>query len=197
MKLKVGYFGIGRLTFDTRLAEKNFQLISKKINLKYKNSIGIEKIVYTEIDAKNLIKFFKKNPCDYYIAIQTTFTDAKFIVEFSKIFSEKFLLLAIQENRTGKRLRLNSICGLNLASHALQKNNFYPSLDILDLKKDLQNQIQIKLPRRKKIFLKSLKLNKKYNKQANEIYKKINNQNLGLIGKRPEGFYTCDFKNLS
>ena len=37
----------------------------------------------------------------------------------------------------------------------LQKNNFYPSLDILDLKKDLQNQIQIKLPRRKKIFLKS------------------------------------------
>ena len=36
-------------------------------------------------------------------------------------------------------------------------------------------------------------MNKKYNKQANEIYKKINNQNLGLIGKRPEGFYTCDF----
>ena len=29
MKLKVGYFGIGRLTFDTRLAEKNFKLISK------------------------------------------------------------------------------------------------------------------------------------------------------------------------
>ncbi len=164
MKLKVGYFGIGRLTFDTGLAEKYFQLISEKIHLKYKNSIGIEKIVYTETDVKNLIKFFKKNPCDYYIAIQTTFTDAKFIVEFSKIFSEKFLLLAIQENRTGKRLRLN-----------------------------LQNQIQIKLPRRKKIFLKSLKLNKKYNKQANEIYKKINNQNLGLIGKRPEGFYTCDF----
>ena len=90
MKLKIGYFGIGRLTFDTRLAEKNFQLISKKINLKYKNSIGIEKIVYTEIDAKNLIKFFKKNPCDYYIAIQTTFTDAKFIVEFSKIFPKSF-----------------------------------------------------------------------------------------------------------
>ena len=42
MKLKVGYFGIGRLTFDTRLAEKNFPLISNKINLKYKNSIGIE-----------------------------------------------------------------------------------------------------------------------------------------------------------
>ena len=193
MKLKVGYFGIGRLTFDTRLAEKNFQLISKKINLKYKNSIGIEKIVYTETDVKNLIKFFKKNPCDYYIAIQTTFTDAKFIVEFSKIFSEKFLLLAIQENRTGERLRLNSICGLNLASHALQKNNFYPSLDILDLKKDLQKQIQIKLPRRKKVFLKSLKLEKRHNKQTNEIFKKINNQNLGLIGKRPEGFYTCDF----
>ena len=86
MKLKVGYFGIGRLTFDTRLAEKNFQLISKKINLKYKNSIGIEKIVYTETDVKNLIKFFKKNPCDYYIAIQTTFTDAKFMLNFLKIF---------------------------------------------------------------------------------------------------------------
>ena len=92
MKLKVGYFGIGRLTFDTRLAEKYFQLISKKINLKYKNSIGIEKIVYTETDVKNLIKFFKKNTCDYYIAIQTTFTDAKFITIFKNFFRKVFAL---------------------------------------------------------------------------------------------------------
>ena len=31
MKLKVGYFGIGRLTFDTRLAEKIFNLLVKKL----------------------------------------------------------------------------------------------------------------------------------------------------------------------
>ena len=56
-----------------------------------------------------------------------TFTDASITVKIAKTFSSNIGIWSIPEPRLGGRLRLNSFCGLNLASHALQKNNFYPS----------------------------------------------------------------------
>ena len=197
MKLKVGCLGLGRSTFDTKLAEKNYKIICKKINSKFYNVIGTPEIIYDDETAAKSITFFKKNVCDYFIVIQTTFTDAKFIVQFARLFKDKFLLLAVQEKRTGSRLRLNSVCGLNLASHALQKNGFFPTLEIIDLNnKNFINDINIQSNKRKKSNLKTLKRITHNLALQKEIFNKVKDQTIGLIGKRPEGFYTCDFNTV-
>lgn len=198
MIYKIGFLGIGRSTFDTKLAEKNFQLLYTRLSSNTNNLTIFENIVYDDSSARKCLSFFKKNVCDYFIIFQTTFSDANFIVKFAKQFKDNFTLLSIRENRTGGRLRLNSICGLNLASHALQKNHYYPSLKIIDLKEKFsitKFNIQKNKKLKKKNYLKLIKPKKRISIN-DEIFKKIEDQTVGVIGKRPDGFHTCDFEKV-
>ncbi|SVC70542.1 uncharacterized protein METZ01_LOCUS323396, partial [marine metagenome] len=70
------------------------------------------------------MKFFENNKCKKFIVIQSTFTDAKFISGFVKKFKKPILFISFKEKRTGGRLRLNSLCGVNLGLHSLIKNKF-------------------------------------------------------------------------
>jgi len=69
------------------------------------------------------IENLKDAPTDFIIILQVTFTDASMTVKIAKTFSSNIGIWSIPEPRLGGRLRLNSFCGLNLASHALGLNN--------------------------------------------------------------------------
>lgn len=56
---------------------------------------------------------------DLVLLLQVTFTDATAAVRIAKRLPAPLLLWSFPEPRTGGRLRLNSLCGLNLAAHAL------------------------------------------------------------------------------
>ena len=45
-------------------------------------------------------------------------------------FKKPILFVSFKEKRTGGRLRLNSLCGVNLGLHALIKNKFYSNFII-------------------------------------------------------------------
>ena len=53
------------------------------------------------------------------LVLQVTFTDAAFIVRLAGATDSPIAIWAPPEPRLGGRLRLNALCGLNLASHAL------------------------------------------------------------------------------
>ena len=104
------------------------QLI-KRIDLrKFINSFSNDIVKYDRIISNNdiekeAINFFRKLNCKKFIIAQTTFTDAKFITKFADIFDKPIYFISFKEPRTGKRLRLNSLCGVNLAMHSLMKLN--------------------------------------------------------------------------
>ena len=119
----IGYLSLGRDTFDIKYAKQKIYNISKILKkLDYKIS-EFDKLILSQNDGDKAIKYFKNKECDKYIVIQSTFTDAEFILKFSLKFNKPILFISIKEPRSGKRLRLNSICGVNLALHALGKNN--------------------------------------------------------------------------
>jgi L-arabinose isomerase len=194
----IGYLGLARETFDIKFAKKKFIEGKKILHTCTKNTIGINHLITNDYTAKNTIQFFKKKNCDKIIIFQTTFTDAKFILHFAQILKKPICIVAFPEPRTGKRLRLNSICGLNLGMHSLIKNNIVPDFII-----HRSNINYTKL-----FFSKFIKKNNKQNKKTK--WKKIHlynvnfpqklsiakKQTIGIIGKRPDGFDTCDYDKV-
>ena len=117
-----GYIGLARETFDVSFAEQKFKE-GKKALLKVTSKIeGFDNLITNEELSNKALKFFKQKLFSKIIIFQTTFTDAKFILSFAKKIKKPICIVAFPEKRTGGRLRLNSICGLNLGMHSLIKN---------------------------------------------------------------------------
>ena len=128
----IGYLALARETFDVEFAESKFskgkdilQSISKKV-------IGFDKLVTNDDIADEALAFFKDNDFEKIFLFQTTFTDAKFLLNFAKSIQKPICIVSFPEPRTGGRLRLNSVCGLNLAMHSLIKNNITPDFVIME-----------------------------------------------------------------
>ena len=192
----IGCLSLARETFDIKFANNKLvktKNIIKKLN---RNFIFFEDLITNDDIGKNALKFFEKNKCTKFIVLQSTFTDAKFISSFVKKFKKPILFISFKERRTGGRLRLNSLCGVNLALHSLVKNKFYSNFIIYsnneeNLSKELLRFINISHTLPKKNYLKKTSISKKTSKKIVSFKK----PNLGIIGERPEGFDTCDFNN--
>ena len=189
----IGFIGLARETFDVKFAEKKFEEGKKALSSITSKIIGIDNLITNDELSSQALKFFTKKKVSKIVIFQTTFTDAKFLLKFLKKIKKPACIVSFPEKRTGGRLRLNSICGLNLGMHSLVKNKIYADFIILDslevLRKKLSNFVfkqknSIQLTKWKKII-------KKNNKH--KIH--IESQTIGLVGKRPDGFDTCDFSS--
>ena len=189
----IGYLALARETFDVEFAESKFskgkdilQSISKKV-------IGFDKLVTNDDIAEEALVFFKDNDCEKIFLFQTTFTDAKFLLNFAKSIQKPICIVSFPEPRTGGRLRLNSVCGLNLAMHSLIKNDITPDFVIME-EDDKTNEISFSN------FIQSQNESKKTSWNIASISDhtvdfdySIDKQTIGIIGTRPEGFDTCDY----
>ena len=189
----IGCISLGRETFDINYASKKLIKIKKIINNLSLDICYFDKLITNDETGNNALKFFEKNKCEKYIVIQSTFTDAKFISLFVKKFKKPVLFIVLKEKRTGGRLRLNSLCGVNLGLHSLVKKNFYSNFIIysnnikyvaLEINKFRQNRNYTK-----KNYLKKISTIKDINKKKLQF----KNPRIGIIGQRPEGFDTCDY----
>ena len=121
----IGCFSLARETFDIDFAKKKLLKTKKSLTKLNKKIIFFDDLITNDRIGENAIKYFKNIKCSKFIVIQSTFTDAKFISAFVKKFKKPILFISFKEKRTGSRLRLNSLCGVNLGLHALIKNKFY------------------------------------------------------------------------
>ena len=121
--MNIGILALGRGTFDIEFAN---QKLTECINFLEKSShkvAGSCNLLLESEETYNEIKILKNKNLDFILIIQVTFTDASMTVNIAKEFNINFGIWAIPEPRIGGRLRLNSFCGLNLASHALSLNH--------------------------------------------------------------------------
>ena len=190
----IGCFSLARETFDIDFAKKKLLKTKKSLTKLNKKITFFDDLITNNTIGENAIKYFKNIKCKKFIVIQSTFTDAKFISAFAKKFRKPILFISFREKRSGGRLRLNSLCGVNLALHALIKSKFYSNFiiytnDEQSFSKEILKFIKTKNSFTKKNYLK--KINSKLTNKKIEFKK----PKLGLIGERPEGFDTCDFNN--
>lgn len=116
--MKIGLLPLARPTFDVPYATEKLAEMLALLDKTGHEIIGPRKLLMApSSEALEAIK-----DADLILVLQVTFTDAAFVVEASGL-GVPMAIWAVPEPRTGGRLRLNAFCGLNLASHALGRNN--------------------------------------------------------------------------
>ena len=189
----IGYLALARETFDVEYAESKFKIAKSLLLSLSPDAIGFENLITNDEDADSALSFFNSNDFERIFLFQTTFTDAKFLLNFAKSIQKPICIVSFPEPRTGGRLRLNSICGLNLAMHSLIKNDITPDFVIME-EDDKANEMS---------FSNFIESQNESNKIAWDIATianinadfdySIDKQTIGIIGTRPEGFDTCDY----
>ena len=120
--LRIGVLPLARPTFDVAFAEENFAAMRETIASLGHEVVGGEDLLFDGPSANAAIRALNDADLDRLLVLQVTFTDAATIARAAADVTAPLTIWAIPEPRAGGRLRLNSFCGLNLASHALSLN---------------------------------------------------------------------------
>ena len=198
--MKIGILALGRPTFDVEYAKENLNYSLKFLNSTNHKFFGSCKLLLNETDSKNEINKLKKENLDFLIILQVTFTDSSTVLKIARDLEKPIGIWAFPEPRLGGRLRLNALCGLNLASHTLGLNKINFSWMYENPKKisviKFDSFIENSNPQEPKDILGIPLLG---SKKAKLIKEKLHKFKIGKIGNHPDGFDTCkyDQKKLS
>ena len=114
-------------------------------------------------------------PPDLVVLFQASFADSTMAQRVALATTSPVLLWAVPEPRTGGRLRLNSLCGINLAAHALRRQGrayhtaYTPANDTATVSRVAALA------------------------RAGYARRRLAEARLGLVGVHPDGFETCDY----
>jgi L-fucose isomerase-like protein len=166
---------IARPTFDVALAQQVTDRIRAQLEQAGFKLVGPEKLVTSLAEARAAAQVLATEMPDLLLALQATFADSTMMMELAQTIDAPLLMWAIPEDRTGGRLRLNSLCGINLAGHSLTRAGhrydyiYAPPDDPAALA-----QIQTTA-------------------LAGHVRRRLHGARLGRIGEHPDGFDTCRF----
>lgn len=169
----VGFIPIVRTTFDTALAEQMIAQTRAALARLDAEVVGPESAV-TSLDemAAASADLAARKP-DLLLVLQATFADTSMVTTLAQAVDAPIVLWAMPEPHTGGRLRLNSLCGVNLAAHALRRSGrgyhyLYAAPDDPAALDRLRKLLRAACARRK-----------------------LGEARIGRVGEHPVGFETC------
>ena len=117
--MKIGLLPLGRPTFDVEFAQDNLASMLDALEQTGHEFEGSRDLLFDADATGQATNELAAAEIDRLLILQVTFTDAVMTKRAALSVDCPVLIWAIPEPRIGGRLRLNSFCGLNLASHAL------------------------------------------------------------------------------
>ena len=168
--IRVGVVCIARKTFDFKAAEEIFHEIQIQLqNIENVEWDFVSELVIEIEQAQNAAHFLASKEIDALVCISGTFALGHLILELNKVINRPILLWGLEElPYDGGKIRLNSVCGINLNSSNLYKagvKNYHVNIgekidsDWLD---------------------------------AVRVLKAFNSAHVGLLGFRAHGFFNLD-----
>jgi len=119
MPLRVAFLPLVRTTFDVPLATESTRLACEHLQAAGFELFQPEQSIPDVQTAQQVARQIAESPVDLLVIFQATFADSTMVLELVEASNAPIFLWAIPEPWTGERLRLNSLCGINLAAHAL------------------------------------------------------------------------------
>lgn len=186
---------LGRSTFDVEFAE---QMTAKAFDLLDRTGFDIagpRELLFSPESAQQHLKTLPARRPDILLLLQMTFTDAAVTAAAAEAFDCPAAIWAVPEPRLGGRLRLNALCGLNLAAHALglrgrEFGYLYADPDrpeTLDSLKELLNGGRRPRP----APASAPPAAAEPSAAARRAVKALSKARIARIGRRPDGFDTC------
>lgn len=171
--LKIAFLPLVRNTFDVEYAEQMIKAARKSL---LENGFSLEEPEQpiSELSvAQQTAQEFSDASIDLLLIFQATFADSTMVMELTQSIDAPIFLWAVPEAWTGERLRLNSLCGINLAGHALKLRNLnydyaYANPDDADAVKKICKLAMV-----------------------GSLRRRLRSARLGVVGEHPDGMDTC------
>jgi hypothetical protein len=116
---RIGVIPLVRPTFDLDLAEEMRGKAWATLEAMGATLTGPRGLMVDTAGAMRAAQSLAGSRLDLLLFLQLTFTDAALTVRLAHAVGAPVVLWGFPEPRTGGRLRLNALCGINLAAHAL------------------------------------------------------------------------------
>ena len=117
--LKIALIPLARVHYDMDLAQKLAGEFRTHVIMRGLRVVADVELVTDLAQAEAAIKQLAGKEYDLLLIFLATFADSTLVVSFANAIDKPIFLWAVPEERTGGRLLLNSLCGANLAAHAL------------------------------------------------------------------------------
>lgn len=170
--LRIGFIAIARTTFDMTLAAEIVGTARQHLQT-LGDVVGLDTLVTDLSAAGEAADNLAHTPLDLLVILQATFADSTMIMRIAQGVDAPLLLWAVPEERSGGRLRLNSLCGVNLAAHALKRAGlrYYYAYAAPDDHAALHKAQSLA--------------------QAGRARRLLRDARIGRVGQHPDGFETC------
>jgi L-fucose isomerase-like protein len=172
-ELRVALIPIARVNFDMELAEKITSQFRSSLIFNGLKVVQGKKLVTNLDQAKQAIAELADEKFELLLIFQATFADSTMVTYLAEQIDKPIFLWSVPEEPNGGRLRLNSLCGINLAGHALSlAGREY------DFVYTHQNDTQGFKKVRSIV-------------SAASVVEKLKSTRLGVVGEHPAGMDTC------
>ncbi len=179
MDLSVALLSIARPTFDLPLAQSVADGANALLTDAGFEVVGTGAELLMDADAASQAIFaLASAEFDLLVIFQASFADSTMAVEIAASVGSRHvpvLLWAVPDERDGGRLRLNSLCGINLAGHALTRRGI--AYDYLHMAAD----DRLALAQIERLA------------RVGRAIHTLQGARIGLMGEHPDGFDTCDY----
>ena len=191
---RIGLLPLGRPTFDIGFADTKLRAMLGAIGDRGAELVGPRELLTNDNEVGAALGQLAALDIDRLAILQATFTDSAAIVAAIEKLDVPLMIWAVREPRTGGRLRLNSLCGLNLASHALGLRRKSFSWLFSDPESVSANELRGLLtatpaapgPSRMPVSAPA-------DGQGADIAASLRGARIGRIGAHPPGFDTCAY----
>ena len=178
--LRIAFAALARPTFDVPLAQDVTQLALHQLQQAEFEVFSSQSLIADLNGVQTfLLELDAANPeVDLLLVFQATFADSTLVTSLVEGLSRRssappVFLWAVPEPRTGGRLRLNSLCGINLAGHALtQRQQTYDYAYAQPGDPEVLAQIKTLAA-------------------AGMLRRRLADSRLGVVGEHPAGMDSC------
>ncbi len=171
----IGVVALARSTFDVAYAEQVANAAWETLRELDINLTGSQALLFDAPAVETAITALQNKAIDLLLIMQVTFSDATMTVKLADRVDAPVLLWSFPESRSGGRLRLNSVCGVNLAAHALARAG--STFAFLHRDPSDKKNLQVILD----------------TARAGYVKRNLANTRIAVIGQHPEGFDTCTY----
>ncbi len=169
----IGFIAIARPTFDMALARETTSALRAQLESAGFAVRGPTELISDLPEAEAAGRDLAAASLDLLLILHATFADSTLAVKLAERVDAPILLWAVPEARTGGRLRLNSLCGINLAGHALRLRR-RPYAYVYAGPDDPTAMAQVKPVA-----------------EAGRVRRLLHEARLGVVGEHPLGFDSC------
>jgi len=193
--MRLGLIAIGRPTFDIPYAQSVAQTAAATLRGAGIDIVGAPTVHTTLADVTTHMSTI--DGVDAVVVLQASFADSTLVGEVAAS-GILLVLWGFPEERTGGRLRLNSLCGINLAGYALSNIGVrygwvYAEPNDVHVPSRISETVTADSYGTADPAAK-VSVDPDVAKIAAEVVAKLRSTTIGLVGKRPDGFEPCGYE---